>query len=215
MTKRHAGFWAFLLLVAGCGDSDDDSGRVASSKKIGDLTNEEAKQMCEDYVDDFANMEKSACTLEGLTAGTKELCVETRDACLENYESTEDDSSTDCEEADVSDVADCKVTVGELSSCLKKVLSYFDSLSCNKLEDSTLSKIMSDIPSCYASISADCPSIFGDEESNSSDESCSCNCTCSGRAKQVVGTISGVCTCSEMCEESGYSFLASDSGSCS
>jgi hypothetical protein len=57
----------FLLLLAGCADSGSDSvSDIPKSKKISEITNAEAVQICEWTQSDWETLSSGICTLAGM-----------------------------------------------------------------------------------------------------------------------------------------------------
>jgi hypothetical protein len=127
------------------------SSGVPTAKKLNEVADQEAKQMCDVYRKDAKEIRKGNCTLDALVnAKDKKECNAIRDACLELI----DDESTDakeCTEIDVVDFAGCAVTVGDIETCISELTAYVQSLSCNQFGSE-----LPGPPNCMEALNATC-----------------------------------------------------------
>lgn len=164
-------FWLWIGLVAATGCGGDDSGKtggssggVSRSKQLGDLTDAEAKQLCEanpDIVSITAGGD--VCEQGAVFASTSpEECRMLAMQCEQSAGTVDvgapDAGSGDpCASATASGFEGCTLTVGELGDCIRDVASFFDRLTC----DQAGSVAPSDVPQCFGTLQSKCPSAFG------------------------------------------------------
>ena len=168
MIKNYLAFFTCLFALVNCGGDDSSNGSgVSKSKKINEVTNEEAKQLCQSYSSDFADIAKSSCTFEGLmVSSTKDACEQIKSACIaqinQGSDAGADASGVECDGTDMTDMANCTTTVGDFESCMNSLVSFMKGLSCSSAGGSKPT-----IPSCFSTLSQKCPSLFGDVETSS------------------------------------------------
>jgi hypothetical protein len=152
--KLYLGCMACIMVLVGCGGDSN------SSKKISELTDEEAGNWCKSHIADFEQVAKSSCIFEGLDMDNEQKCETARSAC--QAEANSDTSSVECESADVSDLGNCEATVGEFENCLHQLVKYMDNITC-----AMISGPISATPTCYTTLSSKCPSMFGADSDTS------------------------------------------------
>jgi hypothetical protein len=159
-----------------CGDDDGSSGSgVSRSKLVSDVTDAEAKKVCE-WIErqskSYEPSKKQLCTAGAVALSTTpDQCGELVEECLTEDLDLDDDEDSDCDDADASEVASCDtVTVGEFESCLNAYLGAFkkqiDSLSCKDAgEEPEIG--LSEVPDACEKIVEECPELLsevGDDE---------------------------------------------------
>jgi hypothetical protein len=161
-----------------CSDDEGSSGSgVSGDKLVSDVTDAEAKKVCEWVEDQAASIEpskKQLCTAVAVGLSTTQAeCNDFVDTCLmSDAEIEEEDEGNGCEDTDASEVAFCdKVTVGEFEACVKAYLSTFKqqfaAISCADAgEEPEIDEV--DTPAACKKIEEDCPGLLddlgGDEE---------------------------------------------------
>jgi hypothetical protein len=154
-----------------CGDDEGSSGSgVSGDKLVSDVTDAEAKKVCEWIEDQSASIEpskKQLCTAVAVgLSSTQAECNEFVDTCLMSDAEIEEeeDEGDGCEDADASEVDFCdKVTVGEFEACVKAYLNTFKqqfaALSCADAgEESEIDDV--DPPAACKKIQEECPGLL-------------------------------------------------------
>jgi hypothetical protein len=140
-----------LFLSVYNGVTDADSGGVAFEKKMKDLTEADARAMCDAYRKNAQEIRKGNCTLDGLAVGKNEQDCETiRDKCLEYIETYQADTE-ECTALKTDNFAGCTVTVGEIDRCFKSLIRYLKQLDCNQV-----GKRLASPPSCMQDMQKKC-----------------------------------------------------------
>lgn len=164
-----------------CGDDEGSSSGsgVSGDKLVSDVTDAEAKKVCEWIEKQSASIEpskKQVCTAAAVGLSTTQAeCNEFVDTCLMSdveIDEEEEEEGDGCEDADASEVDFCdKVTVSEFESCVKAYLNTFKqqfaAISCADAgEEPDFDEV--DIPAACEKIEEDCPGLLdgigGEEE---------------------------------------------------
>lgn len=147
--------WALCLLISaamtgafGCDDDDDGgfvSSGVSSSKQLDELTEAEARDMCEEFTsapgevfDKEALCRIASFSAARVVANSEDLCRTTYDICMGS--SLTDAASIlpklagdiyDCDPDDFDEDGEyhtCDATVGELERCANDLIAAYDSM---------------------------------------------------------------------------------------
>ena len=142
---------AAVGFAAGCSDDSDSGNSLDKNKKVSDLTDEEAQQLCEDYAGDFnqAITMDDICMYSGVVAGTEAL-TDKEAACDAAYQACKQQSvdfdfgelacssAEGSTESEADSGIECDLTVGEWEKCATDMLNVFKSamlnLSCTSPE---------------------------------------------------------------------------------
>jgi hypothetical protein len=117
------------------------------------VTTSELVALCESNRSKLDAIAVAGCTTDGLGASSKAECEAARDMCLQSNQGS---SSVDCTSASTSDLVGCSATIGEFSACLDTLAKYFNGLSCDNYDVQP-----PPVPTCFSSLSKECPSLFG------------------------------------------------------
>lgn len=159
---------------------------VPGGKTLGDLSADEARQLCEDVVEsvDFeAIFEGKGCLFLAVPTTMNEAdCQKAVDACLAaeamNMATAEPDmiepDSDKCSESITDKVKDCDVTVAEYLDCTNETFSQIqeglNALSCANAGQMMATDVTA-APPCAKEIAEKCPSLtMGDSDSSDSGE---------------------------------------------
>jgi hypothetical protein len=165
--------------ITSCDDSDDNDNGVLtsldSSKKLKDLTDEEAYDACVSASEALADLfdKETLCLIAGVMTsiemgGNKQMCETMYEQCKNEELSDELDNLSpeeDCSEEDDDEESyeDCEATVGELDKCFSDMKKAYqnatDDLSCN-----TTDLKEPDEPASCKAIEEKCPGTFGDDD---------------------------------------------------
>lgn len=168
-----------LLGAVACGDDDGGggggTGGVSNNKKVGDLSESEAKALCNGLSSKFQKLGEAQtqilCVAQSaaLSGGDEDRCEESVDTCKEQIG---EDLGIDCDENEgetgVSDECD-EVTVGELNDCLDATVKAMDAIKAKvtcSTDVSELGDLMSEYetPAACSKIEAKCPDVADMEE---------------------------------------------------
>lgn len=153
-----------LMFAQACGGDDD--GGPSGAKKLSDLTQTEAKEVCMKYGPQFNELMNEGVCLGisiMMTGGDEALCDAALDSCLVDAAKEPDDS---CDDLIVADVKDCDVTVAEWETCMSDTLKLyegaFDGYECGM--DPTLlegeGEEEPDDPASCKALEAKCPQMM-------------------------------------------------------
>lgn len=150
MLKKITGLicLASVTLAVGCGSSTPLDSGVDQDKKASEVTDDEAKQICEaaeKYTNDKITPEMQ-CLGEGALAAGLAMATGAdpeaacNDAVADCVDSADSGVGLDCDEASAEEVADCDATVGEVETCMKDYVdagaAAFDNYpDCAGMED--------------------------------------------------------------------------------
>jgi hypothetical protein len=164
-----------LLGVLACGDDDSGGGGggsgVASSKKVGDLSESEARALCRQIEGKFARIGAAQTELvcvaqaAALSGGDAARCESSADQCrMQDAEALAlDCDGEDGETGGVSTECD-DVTVGELNDCIEasaKALEAISKMVTCETDVSELGDLSTsyETPASCTSIEAKCPDV--------------------------------------------------------
>ena len=157
MAYRGIGVGFLLLcLSAGssvaCGSDGDGDGGVAQNKKMSELTQAEATQLCKDHQAEFDSVIDAACRAQGFLKADKAACEAERTSCLQTSP-----PGVDCAATDVTDLQGCNLTVSVVGSCLSEIKAWSDKIICDKLGENSLLTP----PTCLQNLRDNCPLFAG------------------------------------------------------
>ncbi len=152
-------------LAVACGGASGpvDSG-LPADKKVSELSDSEAEQLCEARADHQAGLiseseaKRAGCTIGGLFTGTVEGCEEFVKACLDAPSETDPGQPGTCT---LGFNATCEATVADVEACLTDLnvasADALKSISCSDLENMSTGEPSS--PASCSSISSTCPGV--------------------------------------------------------
>jgi hypothetical protein len=156
-----------------CGDDEGSSGSgVSGDKLVSDVTDAEAKKVCEWIEAQSASIEpskKQLCTAVAVgLSTTQDECNDFVDTCLMSDAEIEEeeDEGDGCEDVDASEADFCdEITVGEYEACVKAYLSTFKqqlaAISCADAgEEPDIDDV--DPPAACKKILEECPGLLED-----------------------------------------------------
>lgn len=175
-----------LLALAGCGDDGDGNGGGAvstgleSSQVLGDVTAEQAQDLCATLRDSAQNaisdqeLQRFTCTFAGLTTSIqldamgnatvdRAACEASVDMCLEQPgEVTETDNCTSANL--MAALAGCTATAGELEGCLNASISgiraAFSQITCSADVSTTSQMSGFEEPAQCEALDMKCPGVL-------------------------------------------------------
>jgi hypothetical protein len=140
-----------FAVLAFSGVSEASSSGVKTSKQLDKVAAQEANKMCKAYSEDAVEIRKGNCALDALVnAKDRSECEAMRKECLRIIEDEGGDTD-ECTEVDGSDFAGCAFTVGDLETCLSRLLDYGKGLSCDRFGHKLPAP-----PSCMEELQAKC-----------------------------------------------------------
>lgn len=127
-----------------------DSG-IDKEKKLQNVSDKDAKQMCKAYHADAVEIAKANCTLDALVnAEDKAQCETMQKECLKRVGDEKEDPN-ECKQMNLATFENCAFTVGELEACVSQLIEYAKSLSCEKFGSE-----LSASPVCMENLQAKC-----------------------------------------------------------
>ncbi|MET0283952.1 MAG: hypothetical protein ABW352_05760 [Polyangiales bacterium] len=163
-----------LLGAVACGEDDGGAGGgsgLSDNKKLGDLSESEARSLCKSLQSKFKSLGDSqvelSCTLQSAftSGGDAARCGTQVDSCKENEASVVDPIDCDGDDAETGVSTDCNdVTVGELNDCIDANITEFDKLASMVTCSTSIQELGSlsmsvETPAACAKIEAKCPDI--------------------------------------------------------
>lgn len=152
------------LALGACGDSGRIDLGVPRSKVLSDVTDEEARTICESVNPEDIEISLSReqeCTVGAVFfSSTPADCEAARDACLAMPPDDRMPEPQDCSTADAEGWSGCGATVGEVEDCMNAMLdrteSYLKGLTCADAGSTT----GPGIPSVCAPVQERCPELL-------------------------------------------------------
>jgi hypothetical protein len=173
----HALAAAVFAFAVGCGDDDDGGGGsgVDSSKTGEDLSDDEAKKLCESVASKAGALtdvdKEQTCTIgAAIQTSDKAACEAAAKQCAMLPDNGEDngdgdDDSDDCATAS-DDLDGCKATVGEIEACFNAFadkLEEFNSITCDDAGKVNQQDLLATPDEC-AAVQQKCPKLLENED---------------------------------------------------
>lgn len=159
-----------LATAGGCDDGNGSSSGVSGSKTIDEVTQEEAKKVCEwmaDTVSGKPPSHKQACTVVAVEeTSSAAQCAAVVEVCEEELAENppEEEEAIDCDfdfEWDPTSPGCSDVTVGQFESCIKQLKQAFDKYYADaSCEDAGEEPEEPNFPAVCEQIADDCPEIM-------------------------------------------------------
>jgi hypothetical protein len=149
---RRLLYWVeavFVLEVSlACGSTTDTG--LPANKPLAQASQAEINMLCMAHESDATDIARGNCVAEAF-ADTRD-CKQAQSKCDVALKGVK----PMCDHASQSELASCKVTLGELEGCLDSLASYFRSYRCDSANQSA-----SSTPACFTDITKACPDLFG------------------------------------------------------
>lgn len=140
-----------VVLIAGCGDDepvdnngDDNENEIQESDLISELDEQQASQLCDEFVHWAAHTNEAFCGLvvawgSGEADDPVQYCEDNWDDCVDGGEGWEVDDEMEEDDCPIDEMAECDATVGTYRDCqaerqegLEQVESVF---TCSLLDE--------------------------------------------------------------------------------